>query len=332
MHDINLIFRECLDYIGAVSFYRQYHNERKVNKLTGTVTNVSESATTTQTTTAEAVEVIQEQIEKTSGFFSDAAEYIKSALPSVFLAVICFIIGIVTAKIIAYIISKGLKRSNIDGAARSFLISLIRIILYVVVLIMALSIMNIPMSSIITVFGAAGLAISLALQNCLTNLCGGFIILFSKPFTAGDTIEIDNSVGVVKSIGILYTKIITFDSKTVFIPNGKVTDAKIINYTETPTRRLDLSFDVAYGADYTTARNLILEIIKNDKLFLTAPQPLVRMSAHNESSISIDVLVWVENDDYQSAKYNLIEAVKEAFEANNIEIPFNQLEIHVKEK
>ncbi len=305
----------------------------KVNILNGTVTTAAEaSAVTTQTTAGQVEEAIQNQVDKASGIFNNAADYIKDALPSLILAIICFIIGIVVAKIIAYIVSKALKRSNIDGAASSFLISLIRVLLYVVVLVMALSVLNVPMSSIITMLGAAGLAVSLALQNCLTNLCGGFIILFSKPFSAGDTIEIDSSIGEVESIGILYTKIVTFDNKTVFIPNGKVTDAKIVNYTETPTRRLDLSFDIAYDADYAAARNLILEIAKNDKLILSAPQPLVRMSSHNESSVSIDVRVWVENGNYQEVKYNMLESVKESFEQNNIEIPFNQLEVRVKEK
>lgn len=296
--------------------------------MTEAITTTAE----TQTTAVQSTEAVQNHAEKAASIFSDAANYIKEALPSIVLAIICFVIGIVIAKIIAHIISKALRRSNVDGAAGGFLVSVIRILLYVVVLIMALSILNVPMSSIITVLGAAGLAVSLALQNCLTNLCGGFIILFSKPFSAGDTIEIDNSVGEVKSIGILYTKMITFDSRTVFIPNGKVTDAKIVNYTETPTRRLDLSFGIAYGSDFNTARNLILEIIKNDSLVLTDPQPLVRMSAHNESSISIDVRVWVKNDDYQDVKYNIIEAVKDSFDKNNVEIPFNQLEIHVTEK
>ncbi len=300
--------------------------------MNNAVVTTSESPTSAVSTTGQVEAAIQSQVNKASNIFNDAADYLKEALPSIILAIICFVIGIVIAKIIAHIISKALKRSNIDGAARNFLISVIRILLYVVVLIMALSIMNIPMSSIITVLGAAGLAVSLALQNCLTNLCGGFIILFSKPFSAGDTIEIDSSIGEVKSIGILYTKILTFDSKTVFIPNGKVTDAKIINYTETPTRRLDLSFDIAYGANYYDARNLILEIIKQENLILKSPQPLVRMNSHNESSISIAVLVWVENDNYQTVKYNLIEAVKASFEQNNIEIPFNQLEVHITEK
>lgn len=197
---------------------------------------------------------------------------------------------------------------------------------------MALTALNVPMSSIITVFGAAGLAISLALQSCLSNLAGGFIILFSKPFSAGDTIELDGSVGNVKTISILYTKIETFDGKIVSIPNGKVSEAKIINYTESPNRRVDLQFDISYDADFRTARKLITDIITSDKLILNDPEPIVRMSAHNESSVSIDVRVWTANDNYNTVRYGLIESVKESFDKNGIEIPFNQLDLNIKRK
>ncbi len=296
-----------------------------------TAVNTTEAATAAENVTEPVAEAIQNEVSKASEIFSSIGDKIVSGMPSLIAAVIMLILGIIAARIIAHIISKAMKRSTIDGAARSFLVSFVRIILYIVVIMMALTMINVPMSSVITIFGAAGLAISLALQNCLSNLCGGFIILFSKPFSAGDTIEIDNSVGVVKSISILYTKIITFDNKSIFIPNGKVSDAKIINYTESPTRRADMRFDISYSADYELARKLILKVIDEDKLILSEPAPVVRMSAHNESSVSIDVLVWMENDNYLTVKYNMNEAVKAAFDANNIEIPYKKIDVHIKE-
>jgi small conductance mechanosensitive channel len=280
----------------------------------------------------EVVESIHESVEKTSGIFNDAVGYVKQALPLLVIALIILIVGILVSKLIAKIVGKAVSKSNVNGTAKSFLVSLIKIILYITVIVMALSVLNVPMSSIITILGAAGLAISLALQNCLSNLSGGFIILFTKPFTAGDTIELDGSVGKVRDIGIFYTKIVTFDNKTVFIPNGKVSDAKIINYTETPTRRIDMSFDISYGADFYKAREVILAVIAQEKLILKDPAPTVRMSSHNSSSVSIDVLVWVNNNDYLTEKYNMTEAVKAAFKENDIEIPFTQLDIHVKDR
>lgn len=283
-------------------------------------------------TTNEVMGSIQESVEKTSGLLNDALGYIQKALPTVIIALVILIVGILISKLIAKIVGKAVSKSNVNGSAKSFLVSLIKIILYIAVIIMALSVLNVPMSSIITILGAAGLAISLALQSCLSNLSGGFIILFTKPFTAGDIIELDETVGTVRDIGIFYTKIVTFDNKTVFIPNGKVTEAKIVNYTETPTRRIDLTFDISYSADFGKARDVILDIISNEKLILKTPEPIVRMSAHNSSSISIDVLVWVNNADYLTERYNMTEAVKAAFDENGIEIPFPQLDIHVKDK
>lgn len=298
---------------------------------------IEEFVTTTSSAVSEITETesthatIQEQVTRTATLLERMLIHIKNAVPSLIMAVVILIVGMLIVKIASGLLKKTLKKSNIDGAARSFLVSLIRIILYMVVVIMILSVLNVPMSSIITIFGAAGLAVSLALQNCLSNLCGGFIILFSKPFVAGDTIELDGSVGKVKSISILYTKISTFDGKTIFIPNGKVSDAKIINYTESPERRIDLTFDIGYNSDFRKARELILKIIDEDSLFLKTPEPVVRMTSHNESSVSIDVRAFVKNDNYNTARYNIIEAVKESFDENGIEIPYNQLDIHIKD-
>ena len=294
---------------------------------------MEETITTSLTTepALNAVEAIQEQVSKASNIFTRMAQYFTNLLPSLITAIIVLILGILISRLIARISSKALLKTNLDGGARSFLVSLVRILLYVVVIIMSLSVLNVPMSSIITIFGAAGLAVSLALQNCLANLCGGFIILFSKPFTAGDTIELDGSIGKVDAISILYTKIKTFDGKTVFIPNGKISDAKIINYTESPERRIDLSFEISYSADYEKARLIIIDILKDDPFILNEPSSIVRMSQHKESSVVIDTLIWVKNENYNSVRYSIIENVKTAFDKENIEIPFNQLDVHIKE-
>lgn len=292
---------------------------------------MEETITTNLTTepAVNAVEAIQEQVSKASNIFTRMAQYFTNLLPSLITAIIVLILGILISRLIARISSKALLKTNLDGGARSFLVSLVRILLYVVVIIMSLSVLNVPMSSIITIFGAAGLAVSLALQNCLANLCGGFIILFSKPFTAGDTIELDGSIGKVDAISILYTKIKTFDGKTVFIPNGKISDAKIINYTESPERRIDLSFEISYSADYEKARLIIIDILKDDPFILDEPSSIVRMSQHKESSVVIDTLIWVKNENYNSVRYSIIENVKTAFDKENIEIPFNQLDVHI---
>lgn len=282
-----------------------------------------------ETTALPVQEVIQEQVDKASGFFSGVIDYFRGILPSLIIAVIVLVIGILASRIMSRIIAKGMKKSNMDNAAQAFLVSVIRIVLYAVVVIMVLSVLNVPMSSVITILGAAGLAASLALQNCLTNLCGGFIILFSKPFSAGDTVELDGTVGTVEAIGILYTKLNTFDGKTILIPNGNVTSARLINYTETPTRRVDLTFDISYNADFNLARSLILTAAMENPLIMKNPAPVVRMAAHKESAIAIDVRVWVKNEDFMEVSYTLNETVKRIFDRSGIEIPYNQLDVHI---
>lgn len=299
--------------------------------LTDTVSEiVGTEAVSTEITEAAGASV-REQVTRTASIFERALEHLKDAAPMLIMALIVLITGVIISRLVTGFVKRAMKRSNIDGAARSFLLSLIRIILYMVAIIMALSVLNVPMSSVITIFGAAGLAISLALQNCLSNLCGGFIILFSKPFVAGDMIELDSSVGNVQSISILYTKIQTADGKTIYIPNGKVSDAKIINYTASPTRRIDLRFDIGYGDDFKKARALILGIISGNKNFLTDPEPIVHMTSHEESSIAIDVKVHVRNENYESMRYYLLESVKEQFDSSGIEIPYKQIDVHIKD-
>lgn len=282
-----------------------------------------------ETTALPVQEVIQEQVDKASGFFNGVLDYFRGILPSLIISIIVLVVGIIAARIISRIIGRAMKRSNMDNAAQAFLVSVIRIVLYAVVVIMVLSVLKVPMSSVITILGAAGLAASLALQNCLTNLCGGFIILFSKPFSAGDTVELDGTVGTVEAIGILYTKLNTFDGKTILIPNGNVTSARLINYTETPTRRVDMTFDISYNADFNLARSLILTAAMENPLILNNPAPVVRMAAHKESAIAIDVRVWVKNDDYSEVRYTLNETVKRIFDRSGIEIPYNQLDVHI---
>ncbi|MCR5015367.1 MAG: mechanosensitive ion channel [Ruminococcus sp.] len=296
-----------------------------------TAVTSSDTAVSSATTDVNAaVESIQEQVDIASDLMSKMGDYIKKFLPLVVFALIIILIGYIATKLMTKVIDRAMKRSKIDVGAKNFLLSVIRIGLYTVVLIMALSVLKVPISSIITILGAAGLAVSLALQTCLSNLAGGFIILFSKPFVTGDIIEFDGTVGTVRAISILYTKLDTFDGRTAFIPNGKVSDAKLINYTESPLRRIDLTFSISYGEDFKRAQAVICEVINNEPLAQSIPAPIVRMGRHGESSTDIDALVWVKNSDYISARYNLLENVKAEFDENGIEIPFSQLDVHMK--
>lgn len=212
-------------------------------------------------------------VEQTTSFFSGILQKIQDAIPTVLVAVVIFIIGALLAKLLQKAVKRGMKRSNIDDTAIGFFQSLIRVILYTVLIVICLSILKVPMSSIVAVIGAAGLAIGLALQNSLSNLAGGFIILFSKPFKAGDYIETSGVSGTVESVGILYTRIITPDNKTVYIPNGTISASVISNYTEKKLRRLDLEFSISYESDFDKAQHLIRQTINESEIALKEPEP-----------------------------------------------------------
>ena len=185
------------------------------------------------------------------------------------------------------------------------------------------------MTSIIAVLSAAGLAVGLALKTRLSNLDGGFIILFSKPFKAGDYIETNSSSGNVESISILYTKIITVDNKTVYIPNGKVADSLIINYSEQDCRRVDFEFGISYSEDFEKAKEIILSVADEYELVLNEPETLVRLGKQEASSLQIITNVWTKTENYWTVKYDMMEMVTKAFQEKGISIPYNQLDVHI---
>lgn len=259
----------------------------------------------------------------------NAWDSVLDFLPLLAGALVVLIGGIFMSKICVKIMGRGLVKGKVDMTAQSFLKSLVKIVLYIIVIVIALSILKIPMSSIIAVIGAAGLAIGLALQNSMSNIAGGFIILFSKPFKAGDYIETGAVQGTVQAISILYTRLLTFDNKAVYIPNGQISSSTLINYTEEKIRRLDLTFSISYSDDFEKAKSILLSILQNHELALSEPKPIVRVSAHSSSSIIIAVKVWVNSSDYWALNWDLHETVKTEFDKAGITIPFNQLDVNI---
>lgn len=308
-----------------------------------TVTTLLTAAQTATETTVQSTgigEVISSAINSQADE-ADKIEIILTALgkklldllPSLGFAVLSFIIGIAFSKFIIHLVKKVMNKSGVDSAAGNFLSSLIRILLYLVVVIIALSILNVPMTSLIAVLSAAGLAIGLALQNSLSNLAGGFIILFSKPFKAGDYIETNSACGYVESISILYTRILTLDNKTVYIPNGTVAGSLITNYTEKDKRRVDMEFGISYSDDVEKAKSIILEIARTHAMILNDPKPpFARLSRQAEDSLVIKVELWTKSQDYWQVKYDITELVNDAFRQQGITVPFRQLDIHIQKE
>ena len=276
-------------------------------------------------------EAIEEQTEHVSSLMSSFAAMLRSIFPSLVSAVIVLAAGILLTRLLLHLVERALRRSNADPTATGFLASLLRATLYVLVVIIVLSIVGVPMTSIITVVGTMGLAIGLALQDSLSNVAGGFILLFSKPLKKGDFVSFDGYDGTVERISMLQTKIIRIDGTAVFIPNRKVADAVILNYSEDPRRRVDLDFSIAYDADAGAAKEIIRGVLRQHPHAILEPAPIVRIGALADSAVILHVRVWTLHEHYWELYYDLHEQIKDAFDQAGIAIPFPQVDVHMHE-
>lgn len=248
--------------------------------------------------------------------------------PVLLKAVLLLIIGRQIIKFIIRILSNGLDKYEIDPSLSTFFKSFLSAVLWVVLLISVATTLGMQMASFVAILGAAGLAVGLALQGSLSNFAGGVLILIFKPFRVGDTIETQGQLGAVESIDILYTKIRIFDNRVVTVPNGALANNMIINLSQKPTRRVEMKVGVAYGTDLKKTRQVILDVLNKDERIHEDPEPVVYFTNFGDSSLDLTIRCWVDAADLWPVYWDNMEAIKEAFEANAIEIPFPQRDVH----
>jgi small conductance mechanosensitive channel len=196
-------------------------------------------------------------------------------------------------------------------------------------MISAIGIMGIQTSSLVAALGAAGLAVGLALQGSLSNFAAGVLIIIFRPFKVGDFIEAGGSSGTVKEITILTTVMTMIDNKKVIIPNSKIMDGTIVNYSANPTRRVDMVFGVSYSADLDHVLGVLQNLVDDEDRILKDPAPLVAVLSHGESSVNIAVRVWVESSNVLGVNFDMQKRVKQRFDQEGIEIPFPQRDVHL---
>ena len=192
--------------------------------------------------------------------------------------------------------------------------------------------LGVDTSGITALVTSLGVCAGLAVNGALSNLAGGVLIIFTRPFKVDDYIEVekDGVAGTVEDIRIVYTKLRTPDNKVIYLPNGTLSNSSIINYSEKDTRRVDFLFSVAYESDFEAAKELIYNICTSHELTLNDPAPLVRVSEHGDSGVNITARVWVKSADYWTVKWDILESSKRAFDESGIEIPYNKLDVNVK--
>ncbi|NLI90012.1 MAG: mechanosensitive ion channel [Epulopiscium sp.] len=246
-------------------------------------------------------------------------------------AILVLLVGITIVNIVSTRIDKRLNKSKVDMSLHSFIKSFFSFVSKIIIVIIAATIIGIPPTTFIAVLSAAGLAIGLALKDSLSNFAGGVLILFFRPFGVGDFIDAQGFMGTVKEIQLFYTSLNTTDNRRITIPNGELANGKIINYSVEDTRRLDLTFDVSFDDDIEKVKDVLTNIVLDHPLIFKEPEPLIRVKAYGDHGMEFMVRAWCQSSDYWSINYDLHEIVKEVFEEENITIPFNQLDVNLKE-
>ncbi len=243
-------------------------------------------------------------------------------------SILIFFIGKWIISKLAIVLEKIIKRTKIDPMLGNFVINSARTMLFIFVILVALSNLGIETTSFVAVLGAVGLAIGMAFKDTFGNVGAGVLIIFFKPFKLGDNIEIGGSIGVASDLNLFSTCLRTGDNKIIIIPNSQVISSRIINYSLSPTRRVDLVFGIDYKDDLKLARDIILDIAEKKDTILKDPAPFVGVLSLGDNSVNLTAKFWTNNENYWSVYHQMLEEVKLAFDENGISIPFPQVVTH----
>ena len=250
---------------------------------------------------------------------------------SIFFALMIWFIGRKIVKIILAIFDTIFTKADVETVLSDFLKSIIGAVLTAFIAIAALEKLGVPTTSLVAIFGAAGLAIGLSMQDSLKNFAAGVLIIINRPFKSGDFIEAAGVAGVVETVAVFSTTIKTGDNREIIVPNGNVYGGVIINYSAKDTRRIDLVIGIGYDDDIKKAKQVLTSILEAEPLLLKEPAFAIALGDLADSSVNFNVRPWVNSSDYWAARSSLLETIKLTFDAEGISIPYPQQDIHVKE-
>lgn len=253
------------------------------------------------------------------------AELVGKFLPSIITTIVCLLV----IKILMKIVRRSIEKSRLEKGLHTFVEKTIKVILYFIAVLIVADMLSIPVSSLLATFSVVGLAASLAVQDTLSNLASGVVVLVTHPFKTGDYVDVSNVSGTVKEITFTHTVLTTLDNKVIRVPNKDVVGATIVDYSENRYRRVCLSFDVSYNANTGKVIEVIGKVIEETPNILKDREIFNKVTAYKDSAIEYTIRVWVENSKYWDVYYDLLKNVKAEFDKNNISIPFNQLDVHI---
>ena len=264
-----------------------------------------------------------------SAFFASVASFFGTlALGTILPVVIILVVGILAIRLLMKIVNTALEKSKLDKAAHGLIKSLLQTVLYVLLGLIIASKLGIDVTGIVALASVLTLAISLSVQNALSNIIGGFTLLYTKPFTTDDFVEVAGQSGAVQSIGLTYTKLATADNKEVSIPNSAVVSAQIVNYSASGTRRVDITVSAAY----TVPADTVLEALREaGKLptSLETPVPFAAVKNYGESAIEYVLQVWCKSEDYWTTLFEGNKRVKEVFDEKGVAMTYPHINVHL---
>jgi small conductance mechanosensitive channel len=251
-------------------------------------------------------------------------------LPSLIGAILMVLIGFWLIKIVNRVIKKFFDKKDYDVTLENFIASLINWGLKIILFVLVVSQLGVESTSLVAIIGAAGLAVGLALQGSLANFAGGVLILLIKPFKVGDFISAQGVDGTVKDISIFNTKLITFGNQLAIIPNGKLSNDNIINYSIEGVRREKLTFGIGYGDDIKKAKEILLNLVtEQETVFqIEDKMPMAAVEELGDSSVNLTLRYWAKNEDFWNLRWLILEEGKTRLEAAGISIPFPQRDVH----
>ena len=283
-----------------------------------------------QEVTSEATQEVNQFVQ----FFEDHIPDLVAFGVRVLLALILFFVGSKIIKWIRKVVRKSFERTNADAGVSQFVDSMLKFGLYALLLFIIATKFGVESSSVAALIASAGVAIGLAVQGSLSNFAGGVLILLLKPFAVGDYIIVtqEGIEGTVKEIQIFYTKLATVDNQTVVVPNSILTNNSLTNVTARPERKLDLKVGISYDADLKKAKSLIEDMLLHDESIIQDEEIRVFVASLGDSAVMIGLRAWVKTEEYWATRWRLMEEIKLTFDAEGIDIPYNQLTVHVREE
>lgn len=262
-------------------------------------------------------------------FMNKAIDLLTTYGGKLILAIVVLIVGYFVIKFLNRMAAGALDRTKIDETVKHVVKKLIKILLYIVLIVGVIEILGVNMTSVVAILASCGLALGLALQGALSNFAGGIMILIFKPFKLGDYIEATGVEGVVDEISIFYTTLNTLDNKKIFVPNGDLMNANVINFTASDKRRIDQDFKITNDIEANFVKSVLLSAAYDTKGVLESPEPFARMTAVDDDTYIFTVRAWCKTEEYWDVYFDLIENCSKALADNGIDDPEERIAVRL---